>query len=49
MDNQSLAYGFVALFVAAIWIILLLWTIYKVLVSILNELRGMTRLRDPED
>jgi hypothetical protein len=46
MDNQAISLGIVALFIASIWIIVMLWAIYKVLAAILDELR---RMNDSDD
>ncbi|MGD0478577.1 MAG: hypothetical protein ABSA42_00320 [Terracidiphilus sp.] len=43
MDNDAIAFGLIVLFIASIWAILLLWTIYKVLVAILEELRSISK------
>lgn len=44
MDNRVIGLGFLVLFIASIWVILLLWTIYKVLVAILEELRNISKM-----
>jgi hypothetical protein len=44
MDNRVIGLGFMVLFIASIWVILLLWTIYKVLVAILEELRNISKM-----
>jgi hypothetical protein len=49
MENSIIGLGFLMLFIAAIWIVLTLSTICKVLVAILDELRSMNRGSDPED
>jgi hypothetical protein len=41
MESHILGIGFTALFIAAVWIILMLWAIYRALTAILNELRRM--------
>jgi hypothetical protein len=42
MDNHGISLGFLALFIASIWVIALLWAIYKVLSAILDELRRIS-------
>jgi len=46
MGTSVIGLGFLLLFLAAIWIILMLWTIYKTLKAILSELQNMNRNTD---
>ena len=40
MDNHILALGFGALFLASLWIVILLIAIYRILGAILGQVRG---------
>lgn len=46
MDNHVLGFGFMLLFIASIWVILLLGAIYRVLKAILLELEAISGKRD---
>jgi hypothetical protein len=47
--DRIFGFGFMALFIASIWIIAMLWAIYKVLVAILDELRGTNKSDNPNE
>ena len=40
MDNHILALGFGAIFLASLWIVILLIAIYRILGAILGQVRG---------